>query len=305
MTVSVSPVALLRMAKHCRCSTDVASGCLLGLDNVKGETEVTNVFVHPAKGAADFQPQQEEGSEVAAAANAAAAFQAECIKLLKAANIDSNIVGWFVSSNFSSFVNESTVEIQFDYQTQNPNSVLLVLDPAFAKESGRPLKAFRLTKEYMAFHKAMRDRKNQSPATLITGGPICFNPASMKVFEEAVVMVTLSVLDEAYMYENRSRLANCGSSTLSASGAVTAVQQLVETVEDLAIEKVRFSQLSAGKSISNATRIRGEDEARRLQSANDLILLTENVRRLSDHALVSAKETELLCRLHDAISTSH
>lgn len=307
MTVSITPVAVLRMAKHClsnTASSEVVSGCLLGLDNDQGETDVTNVFVHPAKGAADFQPQQEEGSEAAAAANAAASFQTESIKLLKAANIDSNIVGWFVSSNLSSFVNESTVEIQFDYQSQNQNSVLIVLDNAFISETGRPLKAFRLTKQYMEFHKAMRDRRSQSPATLITGGPVIYNPASMRVFEEVEICVKLSILDEAYLFENRSRLTKPAAvlSAIGKTNPVTAVQQLVETVEDLALEKVRFSQLSAGKVISGATRIRGEDEVKRLQSANDLILLTENVRRLSEHTQLCAKETQLLCRLHDAIS---
>jgi len=301
MTVSLSSVAVLRMTKHClnpSSVTDVVSGCLLGLDNDQGETQVTNVFLHPAKGAADFQPQQEEGNEAAAAASAAAAFQAESIKLLKAANIDSNIVGWFVSSSYSSFVNESTVEIQYDYQTQNKNSLLLVVDSAFGPN---PIKAFRLTDEYMQFHKAMRERKSQSPATLITGGPVRFDPASMRVFTEVETHVKLSVLDEAYLFENRSSLAKPISAGKGVQ-AVPAVQQLMETVEDLAIEKVRFSQLSAGKIITASTRIRGEDEVKRLQSANDLILLTENVRRLSEHTLVSVQETESLCRLHDAIS---
>lgn len=298
VSVSISPVALLRIGKHCESApSSVVSGCLLGLDNAKGEVEVTNVFIHPAKGAADFQPQQDGADQTVpegSAFSAAAAFQTESVKLLKTANCDSNIVGWFQSSNFSSFVNESTVEIQFDYQTQNSNSVLVVFDGSFKT----PVKAFRLSDAYMAFHKTMRDRKSQGPATLITGGPVTFNTASNVVFEEVPVKVALSVLDEALLFENRNRaIKTAAPKPMSAS----AVQQLSESVEDLAIEKVRFAQLSQGKApITGATRIRGEDEAKRLQSANDLILLTENVKRLSQHVEESASEAASLVSLFDA-----
>ena len=299
VSVSISPVALLRIAKHCESAPSaVVSGCLVGLDNAEGEVEVTNVFIHPAKGAADFQPQQDGADQTVtegSAFSAAAAFQTESVKLLKTANCDSNIVGWFHSSNFSSFVNESTVEIQFDYQTQNSNSVLVVFDASFKTT----VKAFRLSDAYMEFHKTMRDRKSQGPATLITGGPVTFNTASDAVFEEVPVKVALSVLDEAFLFENRRNKAMMTAARKPISAS--AVQQLSESVEDLAIEKVRFAQLSQGKApITGATRIRGEDEAKRLQSANDLILLTENVKRLSQHVEEAARESASLVSLYDA-----
>lgn len=301
MVVSISTVAVLRMAKHaCQQSGTTVSGCLLGLDSEAGAIEVTNVFMHPAKGAADFQPQQQEDSTVsansleAAAATAAASFQTESVRLLKQANLDGNIVGWFQSSTLSSFVNEATVEIQFDYQTQNSNAILIVSDPAFET----PLKAFRLTAAYMAFHKATRDRQNQGLATLITGGPVSFNTASMRVFEEVEINVSLSVLDEAFLFESKTSAAPSSQS----ANTTTAVQLLMETVEDLAIEKVRFSQLTAGKApITTATRIRGEDEVKRLQSANFLILLTENVRRLTAHVEAAAKDNELICKIFESV----
>ena len=304
MSVECSPVAILRIAKHCLTgSSAVVSGCLLGLDNDKGEVEVTNVFVHPSKGAADFQVQQDDDQAAPAGdVSAASAYQTEAVKLLKAANVDSNIVGWFVSSTFSSFVTETSVEIQFDYQTQNSNSVLLVCDSAV--ETGKcPVKAYRLTKEYMDFHKAMRDRKNQGPATLITGGPVAFRTGAMTVFEEVPVSVKLSVLEEAFVFEHRGQ-AKDASTTATGRMTGTAVQQLVETVEDLAIEKVRFQQLSQGKApVTTATRIRGEDETKRLQSANDLILLTENVVRLSAHVEAAANKATHLCALYESAAS--
>ena len=306
--VSISPVAVLRIAKHSETAATTGttvSGCLVGLDSETGALEVTNLFLHPAKGAADFQPQQTEeissqatGAE-AAAANAAASYQADAIRLMKSANLDGNIVGWFQSSNLSSFVNEATVEIQFDYQSRNPNSVILISDSSFGGSS--PIKAFRLTEEYMSFHKAMRERQNQGPATLITGGPVTFNTGSMHVFEEVELKVDLSVLDEAFLYENRDQLSSSYYKGTN-SASTMAMQLLMECVEDLAIEKVRFAQMSAGKTSSyGTTRLRGEDEVKRLQSANAIILLTENIRRLKEIVSVSATEKKITCNIISAL----
>ncbi len=306
--VTISPVAVMRISKHAEgAMTSSVSGCLVGLDSDTGSLEVTNVFLHPARGAADFQPQQTAAEEAAqgasaggaeaAAVGAAASYQAEAIRLFKAANLDGNIVGWFQSSNLSSFINEATVEIQFDYQSQNPNNVLVVADASFET----PLKAFRLTEEYMAFHKAMRERQNQSPATLITGGPVCFRTdGSMHVFEEVEVQVDLSVLDEAFLFEHRQRLVD-SVGTSKSTNSETCMQLLMECVEDLAVEKVRFAQLSAGKTSFGTTRVRGEDEVKRLQSANAIILLTENVRRLSQTLDTVAKANLTTCEIFEAL----
>jgi hypothetical protein len=303
MSVEVSTVALLRIAKHCFANeSSVVSGCLLGLDNDSGEVEITNVFVHPAKGAADFQPQQADDS--AATDNnfvsAAGSFQLESLRLLKSANIDANIVGWFQSSNYSSFVNEATVDIQFDYQSTNPNAVLIIADAEFAN-SGSPIKAFRLSPEYMAFHKIMRERKAQGPATLITSRPVSFKLAQHRVFVELDITSSISVLDEAYLFEHRTAIASTSSTKQNDPSPL--LQQLIEVVEDLAIEKVRFSNLDKDKApiVATATRIRGgEDETKRIQSGSDLVLLTENARRLCAHVTSTAEQTLGLCKLYEA-----
>lgn len=261
-SVELSTVALQRIVKHIpQPGGLVASGCLLGLDTAAGAVEVTNVFLHPAKGAADFQPTEDD---------AAGEYQGECLKLLKAANLDANIVGWFQSSLLSSFVNEATVEIQYDYQTQNPNSVLIVAEPG-----NTLIRAFQLSPEYMLFHKAMRERRAQGPATLITGGPVKFNTATQSVFTPVSVAITLSVLDEAFLLEQRSLI---DTTDCVATDKTALLTSLAETIEDLAIEHVRFTQLAGNTAAT--TRIRGEDESKRIQSANDYILLTENAKWL-------------------------
>jgi hypothetical protein len=299
MSVEISALATLRILKHCSGtdgSTSV-SGCLLGLDNDKGDVEITNAFVHPARGAADFQPQEKADDSTTVAIESvtpAANFQSDMLKLLKSANMDANIVGWFQSSNLSSFVNEATVDIQFDYQNQNGNAIMIVAETCDVTKS---LKAYRLSSEYMRVMRTMRDRKNQSPATLITGGPVEFSLSKNSVFVEVPLVTKLSILDEAYVFENRGKIPATISTFKDSSSLPNAISQLTETVEDLGIEKVRWSTLAATKA---GTRIRGEDEVKRLQSANDMILLAENAKMLSKHVQHGIEESRDLCRLYRA-----
>lgn len=306
MSVEISALATLRILKHCAGidgSSSNVSGCLLGLDNNKGEVEITNAFVHPARGAADFQPQEKADDSSAAAAVAtapsdsspAASFQSEMLKLLKSVNIDANIVGWFQSSSLSSFINEATVDIQFDYQNQNENAVMIIADTCDAN-TAHPLRAYRLSPEYMQLMRVMRDRKNQGPATLITGGPVGFDLSKNSVFVEVPLTTKLSILEEAFVFENRNKIPATVSK--DSSSFTTAIQQLSETVEDMSIEKVRWSTLASRTSAG--TRIRGEDEVKRLQSANDMILLAENAKFLAKHVENGAKQSLELCRLYRA-----
>lgn len=302
MSVEISALATLRVLKHCAGvdGSSNVSGCLLGLDNDKGDVEITNAFVHPARGAADFQPQEKTDDSSATAvasieSTPAASFQSDMLKLLKSVNIDANIVGWFQSSTLSSFVNEATVDIQYDYQNQNRNAVMIVAD-ACDTNSAHPLRAYRLSPEYMQLMRTMRDRKNQSPATLITGGPVGFDLSKNSVFVEVPLVTKLSILDEAFVYENRNKIpANVSKDS---SLLPTAIQQLAETVEDMSIEKVRWATIAS--KTSAGTRIRGEDEVKRLQSANDMILLAENAKRLAKHVKHGADESLELCRLYRA-----
>lgn len=297
MSVEISALATLRILKHCSGTDGSAnvSGCLLGLDNDKGDVEITNAFIHPARGAADFQP-QEKGDETTTieSATPAASFQSDMLKLLKSANMDANIVGWFQSSTLSSFVNEATVDIQFDYQNQNGNAVMIVADSCDASNS---LRAFRLSPEYMQLMRTIRDRKNQGPATLITGGPVEFSLSKNSVFVQVPLVTKLSILDEAYVFENRSKIPATVSAIRDSSSLTNAINQLTETVEDLGIEKVRWSTLAATKP---GTRIRGEDEVKRLQSANDMILLAENAKMLARHVKHGIEESRDLCKLYRA-----
>ena len=74
------------------------------------------------------------------------------MRCLRDVNVDNNTVGWYQSTYFSSFIEESCIETQFNYQQHIKTAVLLVYDPARTRATGMPLRAFRLTDHFMALY---------------------------------------------------------------------------------------------------------------------------------------------------------
>jgi translation initiation factor 3 subunit H len=53
----------------------------------------------------------------------------QMMRLLREVNVDANTVGWYQSSYLGSFVSDSLIDIQFNYQESIPHSVCIVYDP--------------------------------------------------------------------------------------------------------------------------------------------------------------------------------
>ena len=64
--------------------------------------EVTNCFPFPAT---------ERGDD-----DDATEYQMEMMRCLRDVNVDNNTVGWYQSTYFSSFIDDSCIETQFNYQ---------------------------------------------------------------------------------------------------------------------------------------------------------------------------------------------
>jgi len=81
------------------------------------------------------------------------AYQLEMMKCLRTVNVDNNIVGWYQSSMLGSFLNQSVVDIQYDYQKDIPSSVVIVYDPYRTSAGRLALKAYRLSDSFMQSYK--------------------------------------------------------------------------------------------------------------------------------------------------------
>lgn len=130
---------------------------------VDGVLQITHSFPFPA---VEQTPTNEYGDNNAS--NAAilaprsksnAWYQAEMMRCLKEINVDSNVMGWYQSTNLGNFVTKELVENQFYYQSSsqvNERTVALIYDAARSTQGALSIRAFRLTSQLM---NAMKDGK--------------------------------------------------------------------------------------------------------------------------------------------------
>ena len=71
------------------------------------------------------------------------------LKCMRAMQIDDCLVGWYTSSSRDSYLNAQTIEQQYQYQKEMPNSVVLVHDPQRTNAGRLFIKAFRLSDRTM------------------------------------------------------------------------------------------------------------------------------------------------------------
>lgn len=151
----------MKITKHCASAhPTLVTGQLLGLE-VDNYLHVTHSFAFPAVEAQtdnSFENNNEKTTSSAAAprAKTSAWYQNEMVNCLKLINVDANIVGWYQSANLGSFLNKDLVENQFFYQTSttyNERTVVIVHDVAKSAQGSLGMRAFRLTKEFIAARK--------------------------------------------------------------------------------------------------------------------------------------------------------
>ena len=106
---------VLKIIKHCQeALPSFVTGQLLGLD-IGRTLEVTNCFPFPNKNddaAAPASGAEEDGDEDGAE------YQMHMMQCLREVNVDNNTVGWYQSTYFSSFIDDSCIDTQFNYQAR-------------------------------------------------------------------------------------------------------------------------------------------------------------------------------------------
>ena len=105
---------VLKIIKHCQeALPSFVTGQLLGLD-IGRTLEVTNCFPFPNKNddAAAAAGEEDGGDEDGAE------YQMHMMQCLREVNVDNNTVGWYQSTYFSSFIDDSCIDTQFNYQAR-------------------------------------------------------------------------------------------------------------------------------------------------------------------------------------------
>jgi len=181
-TVQLEGLVVLQILKHCRESLpDLVTGQLLGLD-VEDRLEVTSCFPFPSRTSPDDDDDQ-EGAE----------YQIEMMHRLREVNVDNNTVGWYQSTYLGSFLNDAMIETQYNYQDNIEKSVVIVYDPLRSSQGTLSLRAFRLTKTFMAAY---------NPACPMTPEMIReYELTHEDVFEELPIIIHNGALVRAMLYE--------------------------------------------------------------------------------------------------------
>jgi translation initiation factor 3 subunit H len=219
---------VLKIIKHCQGALpSFVTGQLLGLD-VARSLEVTNCFPFPSKKDGSAEGEDDNSAE----------YQMEMMRCLRDVNVDNNTVGWYQSTYFSSFIDESCVETQYNYQSKIKNAVVLIYDPSRSRTSGPALRAFRLTDTFMELY---ADGKISADALAAAN-----QTTSSRVFEEVAITVRNGPLSAALLLELQDEL---GASSQASSFARLELNTnpFLEKQLQLLIECIEDQQQESGK----------------------------------------------------------
>jgi len=228
--VELDGLVVLKIIQHCQEALPAfVTGQLLGLD-IGRTLEVTNCFPFPRK---DDGEQQRAGAEEEPDDDGAE-YQMEMMRCLREVNVDNNTVGWYQSTYFSSFIDESCIETQFNYQENIKNCVVLIYDPSRTRAAGLALRAFRLTDTFMGMY-----REGKITFDSLAGA----NQTNADVFQELPVKVRNSHLSSALLLELQDE---CGINANAADFdrlelhtnpfLEKQMQLLIESIDDLQME---------------------------------------------------------------------
>ena len=224
--VELDGLVVLKIVKHCQQALPAfVTGQLLGLD-IGSTLEVTNSFPFPTaeRGEAD-----EDSAE----------YQMEMMRCLREVNVDNNTVGWYQSTYFSSFIDDSCIETQFNYQENIKNCCVIIYDPSRARAAGLALRAFRLTDAFMAEYKEGKFAGDAAAAA--ASGSEIFQELPLKVRNSHLASALLLELQDEVGFPSTasdfSRLELHTNPFLEKQ-----MQLLIECIDDLQQESHKMQQ---------------------------------------------------------------
>jgi len=229
--VQLEGLVMLKIINHCKENLpELVTGQLLGLD-VGSTLEVTNCFPFPTR--LRFGEEGEEETEQDGVGGAE--YQMEMMRCLREVNVDHNTVGWYHSSYMGSFLNESMIETQYNYQDRIKKSVVIIYDPLKTGQGALSLKALRLTQKFMSLYKTQSLTKES-----LTKANLSFND----IFEEIPIRITNSLLTQALLLElEESKTMDCDFDKLDLSTnpfLERNLEFLTDSLDDLSAEQNRF-----------------------------------------------------------------
>jgi len=242
--VRLDGLVVLKIVQHCKENLpDLITGQLLGLD-LDGALEVTNCFPFPSKVGEEGEEQKEGESA------GGAEYQMEMMRCLREVNVDHNTVGWYSSTYMGSFVNELTIETQYNYQDRIKKSVVLIYDPLKTSQGTLSLKAFRLTQPFMDL---FRTRNFTKDGVLKSGFSFddIFEEVPIKIHNPGLINAFLMELEETGTMDYDFDRLNLSTNPFLEKN----LEFLIECLDDLGAEqnKLQYHQRNVQKQQAHFT----------------------------------------------------
>eukprot|EP00735_Rhodelphis_limneticus_P011268 TRINITY_DN434_c0_g1::TRINITY_DN434_c0_g1_i1::g.2507::m.2507 TRINITY_DN434_c0_g1::TRINITY_DN434_c0_g1_i1::g.2507 ORF type:complete len:348 (-),score=97.74,sp/Q9C5Z2/EIF3H_ARATH/47.60/2e-96,JAB/PF01398.16/1.5e-14,Phage_HK97_TLTM/PF06120.6/0.036 TRINITY_DN434_c0_g1_i1:550-1539(-) len=226
--VELHGLVLLKIIKHCKESLpNLVTGQLLGLD-VDETLEVTNCFPFPS--IADEN--EESGDSVAE-------YQVLMMKCLNEIDVDNNTVGWYQSTYLGSFLSESWIDTQYNYQENLKHCISLIYDPLRTAQGQLSIRAYRLTETFMKLYRLCDFSYYRVLATGLTSNSI-YEEVPIRISNPGLVGAMLLDLDKIPRAPASEEEKEDFSST---SFLEKNMEFLIDCIDDLAFDQRRFTQI--------------------------------------------------------------
>jgi len=223
--VQLEALVVFKIIKHCRESLpNLVTGQLLGLD-VGTKIEVTNCFPFPGSSS-----KEDEDAE------AAEEYQIDMMKCLREVNVDNNAVGWYQSTYLGSYLGQSMVESQFNYQVNLPKSVVIIYDPLRSNHGTMSLRAFRLSRKVMELYKEKKFTFESLQQSGLTRANI-FEEIPIIVHNSLLVNALMLQLEDSYTPSTFDHLELTNDPFLEKN-----LEFMLECVEDIGQEQYKYQQ---------------------------------------------------------------
>jgi len=191
-SVEIDALVVLQIMKHCKHHTpSTVTGQLLGLD-VDGVLQVTHSFGVYERG----EETQHDDRDV---------FMIDMQKSLRDVNVDSNVVGWYQTTQLGQIFSNTTVDTQrnildytYLYQSDMACSIFLVYDPLQAAIGKPSFKALQMTPQFLSYYAEYKEgsyNSDQNRSTNLQDIP------TNEMFMEIPVYIKSAAIVEAFLLE--------------------------------------------------------------------------------------------------------
>lgn len=269
-SVEIDALVILQIMKHCKHHTpSTVTGQLLGLD-IDGVLQVTHSFGVYERG----EENQQDDRDV---------FMVDMQRSLREVNVDSNVVGWYQTTQLGQIFSNTTVDTQrlvldtqYQYQSEMASSIFLVYDPLQAAIGKPSFKALQMTPQFLAYYTEYKEAYDRNMLMNLQDVP------TNEMFMEIPIYVKSAAIVEAFLLE-WSLMDNSATSQIESLDTENQVfaernmQLLIGALEGLAQEQQKLQMYEKMMSSGDKGKGKGKRQQALQPKQLDTMILSREI----------------------------